>query len=196
MSPIFRASLIMKKTHQKHPHGFTLIELLVVVAIMAITLAFGLPSFQAVIASSRLTNAANSMVTALQRARSEAIKGNRLVTVMNVNNNGAWQDGWIVFVDKDQDGLQDTDGDPAIDEPTISFFEAINSSFTVIAPGGVANRVTYRPDGRSNNGSIYFFSSPDVADFRSVVIAQTGRVHVETLKDMTYAEAYDKATNP
>jgi type IV fimbrial biogenesis protein FimT len=173
-----------------YPHGFTLIELIVVVAIMALTLAFGLPSFQAVIASSRLTNAANSMVTALQRARSEAIKTNRLVTVMNVNNNSAWQDGWIVFIDKNANNYQDRDGDPNVDEPTISAFEAINSNLTVKPANNFTDRIIYRPDGRSNTfGNFTFCSSPEVGDFRNVVIAATGRVHVETLNDMNYAVA-------
>ncbi len=181
----------MKAKHSKRLSGFTMIELLVVLVIIAITLAFGLPSFQAVIASSRLTNAANSMVTALQRARSEAIKTNRLVTVMNVNNNSAWQDGWIVFVDKNANDYQDRDSDPNIDEPTISAFEAINSNLTVKnAFFGSSDFIVYRPDGRSNsNGRFTFCSSPEVGDFRSVVIAPTGRVRVETLNDMNYAVA-------
>ena len=171
----------MKERAYKFSSGFTLVELLVVVAIMAITLAFGVPGFRAIITSSRLTNAANSMVTALQRARSEAIKTNRLVTVSNVNNNGAWGDGWIVFVDKNQDNLQSVDGDPEFDEPTISFFDGINTSFMVNPTNGFTNRVIYRPDGRSNtNGTFNFCASADTADFRRVVVASSGRIHVET----------------
>jgi type IV fimbrial biogenesis protein FimT len=183
----------MKETSPTLSCGFTLTELLAVIAIMAITLAFGLPSFQAVIASSRLTNAANSMVTALQRARSESIKTNQLVTVVSVNDNGAWQEGWIVFVDKNRNNAQDTDADPAIDEPTISAFEAINSHFSVNAIGSVVNRVTYNPNGRSNNGSIFFCSPAEISDFRRVVIALTGRVQVETPVTESSGQTYATA---
>ena len=62
-------------------NGFTLIELLVVVAIISITLAIGFPSFQSIITNSRLTTAANSMVSALQFARSEALKQHKAVVI-------------------------------------------------------------------------------------------------------------------
>ena len=61
--------------------GFTLIELLVVIAIMAITLTIGIPGFNSMITNSRLTASANTMVSALQRARSESIKQLKIVGI-------------------------------------------------------------------------------------------------------------------
>jgi type IV fimbrial biogenesis protein FimT len=154
--------------------GFTLIELLIVISIIGITLAIAAPSFQSLIASNRLTASANSLLSALQLAKSEAIKRNRLVIV---SKNSSWASGWIVYVDINQDGAQATDGT----EPTISTFDALNTGFTVNPTNGYANVVTYRPDGRSTtNGSFYFCSPANTADFRRVVIASTGRVRVET----------------
>lgn len=158
--------------------GFTLIELLIVISIVGITLGIAVPSFQSLIASNRLTASANSLLSALQLAKSEAIKSNRLVIV---SKNGSWASGWFVYSDNNQDGSQATDGT----EPTISFFDAIATGFTIkpvsfISPG-FADNVVYRPDGRStNNGSFYFCSPAGTADFRRVVIASTGRVRIET----------------
>jgi len=154
--------------------GFTLIELLIVMSIIGITLAIAVPSFQALIASSHLTASANNLISALQLAKSEAIKSNRLVIV---SKNDTWANGWIVFSDNNQDNAQATDGT----EPTIGSFDALNTGFTVNPTDAYANKVTYRPDGRSStSGSFYFCSPASTADFRRVVIAATGRVRIET----------------
>lgn len=54
--------------------GFTLIELLITLAVLGIALAFAIPSFQGVIRSNQLTTEANTLGSALQVARSEAVK--------------------------------------------------------------------------------------------------------------------------
>ena len=54
--------------------GFTLVELMITLAIAGILVAVGIPSFNSTISDSRLTSYANEFVTALNLARSEAIK--------------------------------------------------------------------------------------------------------------------------
>ncbi|AZZ94364.1 prepilin-type N-terminal cleavage/methylation domain-containing protein [Hahella sp. KA22] len=53
--------------------GFTLVELMVVIAILAITLVLGLPSFSNLIDSNRVTANTNTLVGALNLARMEAV---------------------------------------------------------------------------------------------------------------------------
>jgi len=53
--------------------GLTLIELLVAVAVLAILLSIGMPSFQSMVAQNRATSAANELQSTLQFARSTAI---------------------------------------------------------------------------------------------------------------------------
>ena len=152
--------------------GFTLIELLVVVAIMSMLMAVGLPGFQSIIASSQLTSTANAMVSALQLARSEALKQQKPVVVVK---NTDWTKGWTVFVDDNSNTAQD------VNEPTLAIFDALDSTITApvgTGKGTYSNAVFYDASGRvSNNGHFAFCST---ADFRNVVIAATGRVHVET----------------
>lgn len=165
--------------------GFTLIELLIVLSIIGVTLGIAVPSFQALIDSNRLTTSANNMVSALQLAKSEAIKSNRLVVV---SKNSNWTNGWVVFAEIHSYTVFDQDND----EPTISTFDAPSAGLTVIPTSGYSNRVVYRPDGRSTtNGSFVFCSSATTADFRRVVIATTGRVRVETPTEagISYATA-------
>ncbi|PKM34904.1 MAG: general secretion pathway protein GspH, partial [Gammaproteobacteria bacterium HGW-Gammaproteobacteria-10] len=52
--------------------GFTLIELMMTIAIGAIILTLGIPSFMETIRSNRLTTRTNELLTSLNLARSEA----------------------------------------------------------------------------------------------------------------------------
>ena len=56
--------------------GFTLVELLVGMAIVAILLALGVPSIAEYLQSAKMNSAAQSYLTGLQLARSEAIRRN------------------------------------------------------------------------------------------------------------------------
>lgn len=81
--------------------GFTLIELMVTIAILAVLLGVGVPSFRSMIESSRLSAVSNDLLTGLQFARSEAIKRGILVVLCSTNDqdscstNPKWSSGWV-----------------------------------------------------------------------------------------------------
>lgn len=90
----------MKTTQQ----AFTIIELLITVTIMVVLIATAVPTFRSIIANNRSTSLAGEMLTALNVARSEAVKRGHLVSVCPSASGAvctatAWQDGWIVFAD-------------------------------------------------------------------------------------------------
>lgn len=91
---------------KKH-NGFTLIELMIVVALVAILAAVGVPSFREFIQNNRLATQANTFLTALKLARSEAVKRGVNVVVCASNDQtqcaGTWNNGWILFVDGNGD---------------------------------------------------------------------------------------------
>jgi type IV fimbrial biogenesis protein FimT len=142
--------------------GFTLIELLIVIAMMSMTLAIGLPSFQSIIASTRLTSATNAMVSALQLARTEALKQHKSVYV---KKNTTWEGGWNVFVD----------GKEA--EP-FSKFDSLNITLSVTPSNSYTNSVNYGANGRVNSAGSFTFCLG--TDARKITIAATGRIRVET----------------
>lgn len=53
--------------------GFSLVEVMVTVAVLAIILAIGIPSFQSFFENSRLNRANDDFIAAVNLARSEAI---------------------------------------------------------------------------------------------------------------------------
>lgn len=84
---------------QSRYRGFTLIELMVVVALAAILLGIGVPSFTGFIAGQRLKTAAGDFAMAAVFARSEAIKRNTDVVITAASSGATgWRDGWTVAV--------------------------------------------------------------------------------------------------
>ena len=88
--------------------GFTVIELMIVVGVIGILLAVGLPGLQDTVSRMSTNSQAKALVASLNFARSEAIKRGGVVSVCASSSGSdcaadAWSDGWIVFVDADED---------------------------------------------------------------------------------------------
>jgi len=172
--------------------GFTLIELLVTIAVAVILLLIGVPSFQQIIANNRMAADVNSLVTALNLARSEAIKRGVSVTACQSNNSTSatpacsdasdWEAGWMVFVDNNNDGVcADTDSDGMCDTgggQILRVWEPLRSGQTLTGQAG-ATSVTYSalgvnaPLGTSDN---FQLSDPALSDARIVMVSSGGRV--------------------
>lgn len=90
--------------------GLTLLELIVTMAVAAILLAIGVPSYRYVTNANRVAGEVNTLLADMQYARAEAIKEGSDVVVCSSNGgtscSGAatWQTGWIVFSDTNRDG--------------------------------------------------------------------------------------------
>lgn len=74
--------------------GFSAIELMVAIAVLAIVVGIGIPSFQSMLDRSRLAAAADDLAGALRYARSEALQRNAVVTLTDKGN--GFEDGWAV----------------------------------------------------------------------------------------------------
>ena len=94
--------------------GFTVIELMIVVAMMGILMAVGIPVFNSIILTNEMADTSNELVLSLKRARAEAMTSGRDVVVCSSTDTednpptcsgaaGNWNQGWIVFVDQNQD---------------------------------------------------------------------------------------------
>jgi type IV fimbrial biogenesis protein FimT len=177
-----------------HEMGFTLIELMVTLAVAAIVLTVAVPSFQDLVRNNRLATQANQLVSALNLARSEAVKRGVRVTVCKTDAPDAaepscsatanWQQGFIVFVDNTHLA---GNSKGVIDEPDerIRVFGALTGS-TLQGGDNFAEGISYLASGVSEgikadgakglaDGTFTLCSS---GEGRAIMIGPTGRVRV------------------
>ncbi len=117
--------------------GLTLVELLVAIAVFAIVASLAVPGFRDFVQNNRTSTQANELVSALNLARTEAVRRGSVVTVCPANDNADdcandWTNGWLVFVDNADPG--DT---PEVDE-VLRIWEPLPSSANIDGGGNGA----------------------------------------------------------
>lgn len=155
--------------------GFTLVELMVTIAVLAILLGVAIPGMQAFVVRNRLAAINNDLMTALNLARSEAIKRAITVSVCRTNDNGVscagtWSDGWMVFVNTDGDSPAVKDG---ANETLLRVFPALPAGYTLNATANFTNFVTYGRSGAANNiGTFVVCNNSDETTARGVTLTR------------------------
>lgn len=150
--------------------GITLIELMVVISVVGITLAFGVPSMQNMIANNRSSSQSVIFVASLNLARSEAVK--RGSTVFITATSGNWANGWNVWVDDNGNAAMDAD-------EVLQTSVGLTGGNTMAETGG-ATELAYTSTGRITNTVTFDLTSAsgNAAHDRRVTILPTGRVNV------------------
>ena len=136
-------------------------ELLIVVAIVGILASLAAPSFSELIKSQRIKSMATDINASLSRARSEAVKRNRNVTLSPATA-GSWQGGWQI-ADPDNAG---------------SNIE-VHAAFAGLTATG-PDSVTYRSSGRIQGTAAPAFniSAAGVSAQRCVSVDLSGRPYM------------------
>jgi len=174
--------------------GFTLIEMLVVIAISAILLAVGVPSFSYMVDRNRVAGEVNEMLADLALTRSEAL-ARRGRVIMCRSTDGAtctgaandWNSGWIVFVDNPA-------GATAFQRDTGDVIEAVIRSYVRSSPQiSIAAAPAFGGITVTSDGTVFLldgnplsslgageplridFTGADNNNRRSLCVATTGR---------------------
>lgn len=155
-------------------NGFTLIELMTTLSVAAILLSIAVPSFRESIIRSRLTTMTNEFVTAINFARSEAIKIGHSVTLCksedgsscSTDNTVYWENGWIVFADTNANGSLDSG------ETLLRVWPALKSPYTLRSTT-FADFLRYNPQGAaSNNGNFAVCHDSEEKGAKAVIITR------------------------
>lgn len=151
---------------------------------MAILATIAVPSFRQFIQSSQLTGHTNDIVGAVNFARSTALTESVRVIACPSSNNTAcstsvgWSDGWIMFVDCNEDG--DLDASSAVcanasNERMLRQGTAL-SDVTVDTPGNAS--LQYESNGRVASARTFTVCVGDMDEARQVQVSVVGRAQV------------------
>lgn len=164
----------------KSAMGVTLSELLIVIALMGIFAAISVPSYRSIIQNNRAASLTNDFTSLLSYARSEAIKRGISVSVCAsattnqsaCGGNNQWQNGWIVFIDANADGVLANAND------RLKVFHALPTGATL---SSTKSYISYNSDGFVNSGvSIFTLSASGCTGQhgRMVNVSNTGRLSI------------------
>lgn len=164
--------------------GVTLIELMVGVAVLAVLLTLGLPSFQDQLASWRRDSAIQAFTNHVQIARTTALRTSRPVVMCtssdgqgcdNTASTGDWRQTWLVFVDTNGNGGLDA-GDRLV------AVRAPQSGLDQMAGNAARGRLAFRPSGLLASGSttitVVASSANDNVSPIAIRVNTVGRVSV------------------
>lgn len=168
----------------REQRAFTLIELIVALALAVTVLTLGVPSFRDLIRNNHFLTKVDELVAALQLTRSEAVERGVRVTLCKSADgttcaaDGGYDQGWIVFVDPNNNGAIDAN------EKMVRVFEGMSAGAGVTLTGNtpVARYVSYTADGVARFASGAFQAGTLTACMppkaRRIVISSVGRVKV------------------
>jgi len=120
-------------------HGFTLLELLITLIIVILLITIGVPSFSAQIHNTRVKTITSSLLESVELTRTQAVFSNTRATM---KHHGTWEDGWDVFIDKNNNGTLDQD------EKLLASTEKVNN-VRITSNRPVKNYISYIGTGES-----------------------------------------------
>lgn len=161
--------------------GFTIVELMLSLAVAAVILTIGVPSFQGLIERNQLTSGINQFISSMSLARSEAIKRNQRVSICPSSNGetcsgNQYENGWIVFVDRNSNGSRQIDV-----EELIWVSGSLPDSMTLRGDGCCGNNIPYLASGEISGiaGNIHLCKGDDAGKSRKITINRFGRVRLD-----------------
>ena len=131
--------------------------------------------------SNQIVAYTNDFISTVQTARAEALNSVNQVTVcksldqVSCDITASWNDGWIVFVDNDEDEIRNLAGTP---ETLIHAHQSLDGSYT-LQSAAFADWIAFRPNGLAlgsagNAGTFSLCSAAGPHYGRNISISRTG----------------------
>lgn len=167
-------------------NGFTLIELMTGIMIISIVIAIGVPSFTVTIQNNRLASQTNTVISALNFVRSEAVKRNNArLTICGSSdqascNTSNWESGWVIFPDNDNDS-QVSAGE------TILKVDGAMSGGNTLRASGFSSTSLIRFDTQgmlSGSGTFTLCDERGVTEARAIVMNISGQARTAIDEDL------------
>ena len=156
--------------------GVTLVELTVTVALVSILASIAIPAFERQVRIASVQAEVQKIFSLLARARMEAIRRNRVVTLCKSANGlscgGSWSQGWLLFVDENRNGKRE----PA--ERLLAVGRPEHGYRLRLAAFGSSSRIRFSPVGFTLAGNGTFRLCPPDGDnryARAVIVNKAGR---------------------
>lgn len=165
----------------KH-QGFTLLELLITLAVIAITLTIGIPSFNKTIQNNRTKTATLSLLDAIETTRATAVFRNKRVVLIATDTK--WHHGWTLFVDNNNNGTLESDDETLLfNEKLIGVVSTSRSpmnAYVSFVGTGEGRQVSNNGDGGFLAGTIKICPEKE-GDGYSLVLSKGGRTRIGKL---------------
>ncbi len=164
--------------HRLRQAGYSLYDLIITSAVASL-LGVSAIGMTGTVQDARMTAAVNQLMGDLSLARSEAIKRNVTVILCKSNNStscsdeAAWHDGWIVFVDDNNNHDVDTG------EAIIHVQQGLEKNLT-LRYGSLHDYLRYSPLSETWTGTFTFCDARGPEKAKAVIVFWTGRPRVST----------------
>jgi len=160
--------------------GFSLVELLMGLAIGAIVLSLVSPALAPLKESNQRQQAAESLISGIRNARSQAITRNQSVVIHGID--GDWSQGWRIILDVSGKGAEDS-SNPLLVE------HASDGQVPIVGNWFVSRYIRFSSLGQPlmpgrafQAGKLHICSTREPVSQLQLVLAATGRVRLVSEK--------------
>lgn len=177
-------SLLITTNHNvkiETQRGFTLVELMVALVIAGIVISAGVPAIQGLFNNMASRSNADQLAAALIFARQTAVSRGQIVTICSsvdgedcADADDQWDQGWVIFVNPDQDNDVDADADELLRSANISS----SNGRTATTPGLELIHFNARGESSSDVSLFFFVCGKDleIKAARVIQVANSGSV--------------------
>lgn len=169
---------------------------MVVIAIIGILAALAAPSFSRLMALNAINSGISTLSSDINFARSEALKRGLSVTLCPANSDynackdtSDWQDGWIIFLDRDGNNDKSTTNSDA--ETIVRVQQDLSGGLIINPASGTVKSIRFDRTGSPTNGrslkinASRLSSSDQTETGRALCVSTVGRTRITAVGTQT-----------